>query len=111
MDELIHDNIWSLIHKNCHPTSCHSDIKYHTTLNMIFSVADDYPGLSNYPRRALHLPRSDAKFGGVHFYGPPHFGPLGTFFGFFLLNLGSTAPNYSKRPPMRSSKAPPNQKK
>ena len=31
---------------------------------------------------------SDARFGGVHFYGPPHFGPLGTFFGFFLLNWG-----------------------
>ena len=46
----------------------------------------------------------------VHFSGPPRFGPLMTFFGFFLLNLGSTAPNYSRRPLMRSSKAPPNQK-
>src|ERR1700738_313107 len=46
----------------------------------------------------------------VHFSGPPHFGPLMTFFGFFLLNLGSTAPNYPRRPLMRSNKAPPNQK-
>ena len=43
-------------------------------------------------------------------YGPPHFGPLMTFFGFFLLNLGSTAPDYSRRLLMRSSKAPSNQK-
>ena len=43
-------------------------------------------------------------------FGPPHFGSLGIFFGFFLLNLGSMVPNYSRRPPMRSSKAPPNQK-
>ena len=64
-------------------------------------------GLSKYPQRAL---RFGCRFGGVHFSGPPHFGPLGTFFGFFLLNLGSTAPNYPRRPPMRSSKAPPNQK-
>jgi hypothetical protein len=46
----------------------------------------------------------------VHFSGPPRFGPMMIFFGFFLLNLGSTAPNYSRRPLMRSSKAPPNQK-
>ena len=32
------------------------------------------------------------------------------FFWFFLLNLDSTAPNYLRRPLMRSSKAPPNQK-
>ena len=64
-------------------------------------------GLSKYSRRAL---RFGCRFGGVHFSGPPHFGPLETFFGFFLLNLGSTAPNYPRRPPMRSSKAPPNQK-
>ena len=54
---------------------------------------------------------SDARLGGVHFYGPPRFGPLGIFFGFFLLNLGHAAPNYSRKPPMRSSKAPPKQKK
>ena len=51
---------------------------------------------------------SEAMFGGVHFFGPPRFGPLGIFFGFFLLNLGPAAPNYSRKPPMRSSKAPPN---
>ena len=33
----IHDNISSLIHK-CHPKSYHSNIKYHTTRNIIFSV-------------------------------------------------------------------------
>ena len=36
-------------------------------------------GLTKYPRRALHLSGLDARFGGVHFYGPPHFGPLATF--------------------------------
>ena len=35
----IHDNICKFIHKKCHPKSYHSDIKYHMTLNMIFSVA------------------------------------------------------------------------
>ena len=53
---------------------------------------------------------TDRQVWWVHFSGPPHFGPFATFFGFFLLNLGSTAPNYPRRPPMRSSKAPPNQK-
>ena len=48
-------------------------------------------------------------FGGFIFAGPPHFGHL-IFFWFFLLNLGSTAPHYFRRPFMRSSKAPPNQK-
>ena len=48
----------------------------------------------------------EARFGGVHFSGPPHFGPLGIFFGFFLLNLGLAVPNYSRKPPMRSRKAP-----
>ena len=66
-------------------------------------------GLPKYPQRALHLSGSDARFGGVHFSGPPHFDPLG-FFWVFLLYLGSTAPNYSRRPPTRSSKAPPNHK-
>jgi len=44
------------------------------------------------------------------FFWPSPFWPLDDFFWFFLLNLGSTAPNYSRRPLMRSSKAPPNQK-
>ena len=35
---IIHDNIYSLIHKKCHPDSYHSDIIYHMTLNIIFSV-------------------------------------------------------------------------
>jgi hypothetical protein len=46
---------------------------------------------------------------GPFFWSSP-FWPLDDFFWFFLLNLGSTAPNYSRRPLMRSSKAPPNQK-
>ena len=44
------------------------------------------------------------------FLWPFPFWPLDEFFWFFLLNLGSTAPYYSRRPLMRSSKAPPNQK-
>ena len=51
-------------------------------------------GLTKYPRRALHLSGSDARFDGVHFSGPRHFGPLAIFLGFFLLYLGSTATNY-----------------
>ena len=41
INELIHhhDNICSLIHKKCHPKSYHNDIKWHMTLNIIFSVA------------------------------------------------------------------------
>ena len=46
----------------------------------------------------------------VHFFWPSPFWPLDDFCWFFLLNLGSTAPNYSRKPLMRSSKAPPNQK-
>ena len=34
----IHDNIFSLIYKKCHPKSYHSDIKCHMTLNTILSV-------------------------------------------------------------------------
>ena len=33
------EHIFSLIHKQCHPKSCHSHIKRHMTLNAIFSVA------------------------------------------------------------------------
>ena len=40
-------------------------------------------GLSKYPLRALHLSGLDARFGGVHFSGPPHFGPLTIFLVFF----------------------------
>ena len=35
---IVHDNICSLIHEKCHPKSYHVDIKYHMTLNIIFSV-------------------------------------------------------------------------
>ena len=31
---------------------------------------------------------SDARFGGVHFFGPPHFGSLEIFMGFFA-NFGA----------------------
>ena len=62
-------------------------------------------GLPKYPRRALHLSCSEARFGGVHFSGPPRFSPLMTFFGFFLLNLDPTVPNYPREPLMRSNKA------
>ena len=44
------------------------------------------------------------------FFWPSPFWPLDDFWFFFLLNLGSTAPNYPRRPRMRSSKTPPNQK-
>ena len=43
MDELINPSsmtyICSLIHKKCHPRSYHGDVNYHTTLNIIVSVA------------------------------------------------------------------------
>ena len=35
---IIHNNICSAIHKRCHRKSYHSDIKYHMTLNTLFSV-------------------------------------------------------------------------
>ena len=38
----IHDNICSLIHKKCHLKSNRSDIKYHTTLNITFSIVSLY---------------------------------------------------------------------
>ena len=38
---IIHDNICSVIHKKCHSKNYHSDVKYHTTLNGISSVACD----------------------------------------------------------------------
>ena len=44
------------------------------------------------------------------FFWPSPFWPVNDFFWFFWLNLGSTSPNYSRRPFMRSSKAPPIQK-
>ena len=40
---IIHDNIYSLIHKKSCTKSYHSDIKYHMTLNIIYSVAVDSP--------------------------------------------------------------------
>ena len=74
----------------------------------VLYVCHEMRGLTKYPRRALHLSGLDTRVGGVHFWPSP-FWPLGDFFWFFWLNLGSTSPNYSRRPPMRSSKAPPNQ--
>ena len=35
---IIHDEIYTLIRKKCHPKSYNSDIEYHMTLNIIFSV-------------------------------------------------------------------------
>ena len=35
---IIRDKTCSLIHKKRHPRSCHSDIKYHMALNIIFSI-------------------------------------------------------------------------
>ena len=36
---IIQNNICSLIHKQCHPKSYHSHIKYHMTLIIICNVA------------------------------------------------------------------------
>ena len=64
-------------------------------------------GLSKYLHRAWL--GCHARWGS--FFWPSPFWSLGDFFfGFFLLNLSSAAPNYSRKPPMRSSKAPPKQK-
>ena len=38
---IIHANICSLIQKKCHMKSYYNDIKYHMTLNMIFSVVPE----------------------------------------------------------------------
>ena len=35
---IIHDNVCKPINTKCDPKTYHSDIKYHTTLNIIFSV-------------------------------------------------------------------------
>ena len=35
---IIHDNICNFLYKKCHLQSYHSDIKYHMTLNITFSV-------------------------------------------------------------------------
>ena len=63
--------------------------------------------LSKYPQWAL---RFGCRFGGFIFLALLILAPCGFFLVFCLLNLGSTSPNYPRRPPMRSSKAPPNQK-
>ena len=49
-------------------------------------------GLTKYPRRALHLSGLDAKVRWGSFSGPPHFGPLETFFGFFFAKFGFYCP-------------------
>ena len=43
MNSSIIRNVCSLIHPKCQPKRCHSDIKYHMTLNTIFSVAVSSP--------------------------------------------------------------------
>jgi hypothetical protein len=63
-------------------------------------------GLSNYPHRAWL--GCQAWWGS--FFLPSPFWARGFFLVFFLLNLGSAAPNYSTKPLLRSSKAPPKQK-
>ncbi len=84
--------------------------------NFSFCFQSAWPGLavdegSGWVSLFLPIERgSDARLGGVQFCGPPRFGPLGTFFGFFFLNLGHVAPNYPRKPPMRSSKGPSNLK-
>ena len=35
---IVHDNVYPLVHKKCHPKSYHSDIKYRMTLNIMLSV-------------------------------------------------------------------------
>ena len=35
---IIHDDIGSLLNKNCHTESYHGDIKYNITLNIILSI-------------------------------------------------------------------------
>ena len=35
---IIHDFTCSFIQKNCHPKSCHSDVKYHMTLHIIWYI-------------------------------------------------------------------------
>ena len=36
---IIHDNICSLLHKEFHTKTYHTDTNYHMTLNIIFSVS------------------------------------------------------------------------
>ena len=51
--------------------------------NYTLSSSVEFMGLPKYPRRALHMSGSEARFGGVHFSGPPRFSPLMTFLVFF----------------------------
>ena len=51
---IIHDDICSLIHIKCHPRSYYSDIKYHMTLNIIFSVVHRPPNSWNKLCYILH---------------------------------------------------------
>ena len=37
---IIYDNICKVVHKKCHLKSCHSDIKYHMTLNTLFNATN-----------------------------------------------------------------------
>ena len=81
------------------------------SLSWIFSIPNNSIVLKIWePCLAIKFKSSMEFVRWGHFSGPLHFGPLATFFGFFFANAGSTAPNYPRRPLMRSSKAPPNQK-
>ena len=72
---IIYDNICSLIHRKCHPKSYHSDIKFHMTLDIIFSVfltplildilLLSYLSLSAPKRFNLHPPGSNHIVGQV----------------------------------------------
>ena len=52
---IIHGRICSLIHKKCHPKSCHSDIEYHMILNILFgAVTISKRSVKVDDRRRLH---------------------------------------------------------
>ena len=73
------------------------------------------PILFNAARSSMRLWKrlrggSDASSGGFIFLALAVLAPWWFFIFIFLLNLGSTAPNYPRRPLMRSRKAPPNKK-
>ena len=100
-----HENAWST-HSNVIDSYGDDDVFLHCTIwirypyydkvnNKIFSIPTNWfegmwsdtwrlhPGFPKYPRRALHLSGSEARFSGVHFFGPSRFSPLMTFWDFF----------------------------
>ena len=44
---IIHEDIYSVIHKMCHPKSYHSDIEYDMTLNITLGVMFSFPKLTS----------------------------------------------------------------